>query len=456
MEKKLSAQREESVPRKIGAATATSIVIANMVGSGIFTASGIIAGLLPGPILVLLCWLSGGIIAVTGALCYAELSTRMPEVGGEYLYLKRLYHPCLGFLTGWTSLVVGFSAPIAAAAMGFSEYLFAAIGAESLSAGPLTSIFFKKAASLLVIFIFTSVHYRGLERGSAVQNTLTAVKIFIVMGLALAGILLGRGDLSNLFASEGTFRWTSIGTAMILVMFSYSGWNATAYIAGELKQPRRALRQSLLSGTIAVVILYLAINVFIFHSLPFRDTMGVIAIVEKASSGAFGMPMGKGLSLMVATALLSSLSAYILIGPRIYFAMAKDRLFLPFAAGLHPRFKVPSKSIAVQSALACVMVLAGSFEQLLVYLGFALSIFPWLAVAGIFIARRRRIGEATAARVPLYPFTPLFFLACTLALMGAAYINRPVESTAAVMTIIAGIPCYFLWVRKIGKTKPIR
>jgi len=238
---------------------------------------------------------------------------------------------------------------------------------------------------------------------------------------------------------------------MMLVMFAYSGWNASAYIAGEIKNPRRSIPLSLLGGTGVVIVLYLALNLFVFRSLPYAEAGGVIAIVETAAVGAFGGWMGKGLSAMISLALLSSLSAYIIIGPRVYFAMARDRLFFNFAARVHPRFGVPSRSIVIQGAVAVVMVTIGSFEQLLVYLGFTLGIFPWLAVAGVFVARRRGIGDDTAVRVPGGPLVPVFFLASTLVLMVVAYINRPFESTLAIVTVLAGVPLYFLWVRASRK-----
>lgn len=431
--------------------TATSIVVANIIGAGIFTTSGILAGLLPGPGWVLLCWGFGGLIAISGALCYAELATRMPEEGAEYVYLKKLYHPSLGFLTGWTSFIVGFSAAIAASAMGFSEYLFAGVNRLTTALGPTQLIVVKKAIAILMILAFTSLHYRGIKTGSAVQNLLTVLKIAIVLGLALAGLFMGggRGLVDSFAADSDGFRWTGIGTAMLLVMFAYSGWNASAYIAGELKNPRRTLPVSLLTGTGVVIVLYLAINLFIFRSLPFAEAKGVIAIVEKASVSALGDWMGEGLGILISLALLSSLSAYVIIGPRVYFAMARDRLFFPFAAEVHPRFLVPGKSVLIQGAFAIVMVSVGSFEQLLVYLGFALGIFPWLAVAGLFLARRRGIGNESAVKVPGYPVVPLFFLASMALLMIVAYINRPLESSAAILTVLAGIPCYVLWIRTV-------
>ncbi|MDD3643223.1 MAG: amino acid permease [Candidatus Krumholzibacteria bacterium] len=439
----------EDVRREIGTFAATSIVIANIIGAGIFTTTGIIAGFLPGPGWVLACWILGGAIAMAGALCYAELATRMPDEGGEYLYLSRLYHPLLGFLTGWTSFFVGFSAPIAASAMGFSEYLFPSFGGALAGIDP---VLVRKAVSIAVIASFTILHWFGLRAGSRVQNVLTAVKILIVAGIAgagLAGVGASAGGSASPAAggSGGAF---AFGTAMMLVMFSYSGWNASAYIAGELRRPGRTIPVSLVSGTAVVIALYLAVNLFVLRALPYGEIGGTIAIVEKAAVAALGPWMGRALGILVAVALLSSLSAFIIIGPRVYFAMARDRLFFPFAARVHPRHGVPGRSILIQGGLAAAMVIAGSFEQLMVYLGFALGIFPWLAVAGIFIARRRGIGEETAVRTPLFPAVPLFFLAVTLVLMIVAFVNRPMESAAAIVTVIAGIPCYFLWKRVVG------
>jgi APA family basic amino acid/polyamine antiporter len=249
------------------------------------------------------------------------------------------------------------------------------------------------------------------------------------------------------FKTEVPFNAISFGTAIMLVMFSYSGWNASSYIAGELKNPKKNLPRSLLGGTIIVIILYLAINLFILHALPYAELKGTVAIVEAASVSAFGDWMGKMLSLLVGVALLSSLSAFIMIGPRVYYAMARDRLFLPFAAKIHPHYHVPGRSIVIQGVIAIVMVVVSSIEQLLAYIVFALNIFPWLAVTGLFIARKKGIGEDSAVKVKLFPLVPIFFLSANFILMIFMYIGRPIESTAAIMTVIIGIPAYLLWTR---------
>jgi APA family basic amino acid/polyamine antiporter len=442
----------DALERKLGTFSATAIVVANMIGTGIFTMSGLLAANLPSPGWVLLCWLFGGIIAIAGALCYAELATRMPEAGGEYVYLKKLYHPALGFLAGWTSLIVGFSAPIAAAAMGFSEYIHAGLNSQLLHLGSTQLVIFNKGIAISIIALFTFLHYFGLRLGSRVQNVLTVMKIFIVAGLAFVGLLFGNGSGPSLSLAGESSGVMAIGTAMMLVMFAYSGWNASAYIAGEIRRPKKTIPLSLIGGTSIVIVLYLAINFFIFRMVPFSDLKGVIPVVETAAVQAFGEGMGKVVSLLVGVGLLSCLSAFIMIGPRVYYAMARDRLFFPFAAEVHARYKVPGKSILVQGSIALVLVLIGSFEQLIIYIAFALNIFLWLAVVGIFIARKRKVGEESAVKVWGYPVVPLFFLTASLVLMVFNYVNRPLESSAAVLTVLFGIPCYILWVRGVKKS----
>ncbi len=432
------------VKRRFGLITATSIVVANMIGAGIFTTTGLMASHLPGPLWIMVCWFAGGLIALSGALCYTELATRMPDDGGEFIYLKRLFHPVLGFLTGWTSFFVGFSAPIAGSALAFSEY-FLAGQSWTDSMFPEERALYVKAVGVVIILVFTGIHYLGVQSGSITQNFLTLVKILIILGLGITGLVLGGGDWSKLsmtrVAGEGGF---ALGTAMLLVMFSYSGWNASTYIAGEVKNPGRTLPVSLLTGTFIVMALYLFLNFFILYTLPWNEVTGVIPVVGVASQKAFGAWAGNALSLLISLALLSSLSAYIIIGPRVYYAMAREGLFFKFASRIHPRFGVPGKAILLQGLVAVFMIMAGTLEQLLVYIEFALGIFPLIAVAGIYIARKRKLGDDTAVKVWGYPFVPLFFLLSSLTILVIAFINRPLESTIAIVTILAGIPLYFL------------
>lgn len=438
------------IKRKIGLTTAISIVIANMIGTGIFTTTGIMAKYLPNGSWILVCWLFGGFIALSGAISYSELATRMPREGGEYVYLKKLYHPLVGFLTGWTSFFVGFSAPIAAAAIGFAAY-FSAGTHIVLFSNFLSTAQSQKLIAMAIIILFTLIHYLGVKIGSIIQNGLTALKILIIMGLSLAGILLGSGTMpfittEHIFTIDGG----GFGVAMMLVMFSYSGWNASAYIAGELVNPGKTLPRSLIIGTSVVVILYISLNVFILKEVPYEQLRDNIAVVDLAVTGAFGNWLGDIFGILVSVALLSSLSAFIIIGPRVYYAMAIDRMFFPFASRLHPKYEVPGYSILIQGGVALFMILIGTFEQLLIYIGFALNIFPWLAIFGLFKARKEKIGEETAVKAWGYPIVPIFFLICSLLITIVIFFNRPFESIIALLTVSAGLPIYYVWIKEKG------
>lgn len=446
--------------REIGLTSATLIVIANMIGAGIFTTSGIMAAMLPGPLWVIACWALGGLIALAGALSYGELATRLPGTGGEYHYLKQLFHPAAGFLTGWTSFIVGFSVPIALSALAFTEYLFASL-ALRLNLDlvlPLGLVISKKAFAILLIIIFTGMHLLGKKFGGVIQNALAVLKFLLIGGLLLLGFLYGAPDISRLFfETESANPIWALGTSMIVVMFAYSGWNACTYIAGEFRRPRRDLPTSLIAGTGIVMVVYLLVNVFIFAAAPYASLQGEVTVVEKASTIVFGNWIGVLFSGVIGLATLSSLSAYIMVGPRVYYAMARDGLFFRFAGKVNPERGIPGRAIMIQGALATVMITIGSFEQLLIYVGYALGIFPVMAVLGLFIARKKKIGEEGAVKVSGYPVIPGFFLLASMVLLVFTFVERPVESSAAILTVLLGVPFYLFWIRlKTGRRPMVK
>lgn len=431
-------QTSPELPRRLGLATATSVVVANMVGTGIFTTTGLLLAHIESGALVLGCWLLGGLVALAGALSYAELATMMPRAGGEYLYLREIYGPRAAFLTGWTSFFVGFSAPIAAAAVGCAAYLAAA----GVVAGTWLA---EKSAALLIIALFTGIHYLGVRLGARVQNLLTGLKVLLLVALIAAGLAFGQGDRE--FLGAGSELWTrgrpsELGVALLLVMFSYSGWNGSVYLAEEVEQPGRTLPRSLLPGTLTVMALYLGLNLLFFYAAPAQAMQGVVPVAAVAAERLFGEGAARWLSALIALGLLSSLSAYVLIGPRVYFAMARDGLFFRFAARLDPHYQTPALSTAPQSLCAAVMVLTGTFEQLLTYIGFALGIFPWMAVLGVLLLRRRQPARQRPYRVWGYPLVPGFFLAAMAAILTVALVNQPGPSLVAMATVLAGIPVY--------------
>jgi APA family basic amino acid/polyamine antiporter len=307
---------------------ATNIVIGDMIGAGIFTTSGLLLLELGSPLLMIALWVGGGILALSGALCYGALGAAMPRAGGEYAYLSELFHPVLGFLTGWVSLFAGFSAPLAASSLGFSEYLGSAF--PLLEQGSNAEIW-KKAVSLGVIVALAAIHMRGLRIGSRIQNWLTVGKVGLIVALVVLGFAFGQGDLSHLQGRipDGTVEpnWRATGLALMWIMFAYSGWNASGYIGSEIQAPRRNLPLSLILGTGLVVVLYVALNALFVFAVSPGEMQGTIAVGGLAASHLFGPVAERMVSLLIAFALLSAISSLIIIGPRVYYAMARGGYF---------------------------------------------------------------------------------------------------------------------------------
>jgi APA family basic amino acid/polyamine antiporter len=438
--------------RKLGLFPLTNIVIANMIGAGIFTTSGLLMKDLHHPVVMLGLWLAGGLIALCGALSYGELGAAFPQAGGEYAFLSRLYHPILGFLSGWVSFFVGFSAPIAASAIGFSEYLTRAF--PGLLGGPGGAVVMKKVFAILIIAAFTFLHTRGLEAGARVQNALTGLKILLIVGLVAAGFAVGKGSFTHL-AAAAPFRLDfgglkTMGLALMWIMFAYSGWNASAYVGSEVRDPSRNLPRSLLLGTGIVALLYFALNLFYIYAISPAQMEGVISVAGLASGNLFGPSAETVLSLLISFALFSSLSAYLILGPRVYYSMARDGIFFKSIAYVDPKCAVPTRSIVLQGAIAAVMVLFGTFEQLLTYMGFSLGIFPLLAVLGVF--KLRRTGRS-AVKLPGFPVAPAVYILIGASILVLAFLERPVESLIAVATALAGIPVYLFFRRSAAKPR---
>ena len=435
----------EFLNRRLGLFPITNIVIANMIGAGIFTTSGLLMADLKDPMLMLLLWLIGGIIALAGALCYGEIGASIPKAGGEYAFLSKLFSHKLGFLSGWVSFVVGFSAPIAASSIGFSEYLYRAVPVifEFSWIGPEGM---KKIYSILIIVIFTMVHLRGVEFGAKVQNYLTFLKVLLVVGLVLFGFFLGSGDLENLSISkevkEIPVSWKTMGLSLMWIMFAFSGWNASVYIGSEIKRPERNIPLSLLVGTGIVSLLYLLINLLYIYAVPPKEMEGVIAIGGLAIGKLFGPDYESFFSLLVAFALFSSISAFIILGPRVYFAMAADGHFFKFASKVHPKYQVPAYSIIFQGIISVIIILSGTFDQILTYMGFSLGIFPIITVFGIFKLRREKLNKL---RLPGYPLTPILYIVAGIMMLFLSFLERPMESSIAILTILAGLPAYYLF-----------
>jgi len=442
---------ENMLQRKLGLFPATNIVVANMIGAGIFTTSGLLMAGLNNPLLMLALWIVGGIIALCGALSYGELGASMPGAGGEYHFLSKLYNPLFGFLSGWVSFIVGFSAPIAASAMGFSEYFCRALPAIPFwlqSNGIMNPAVTKSFLSVSVIMIFTFIHYRGIKSGTLIQNILTILKVALIVFLLLAGFLSGKGDMNNFISeggvSSGLTGWKTIGLSLMWIMFAYSGWNASTYLGAEIKNPLKILPRSLIYGTGIVMFLYLSINILYIYGIKPEEMKGVISVGGLVMGNLFGPSADTLFSLLIAFALFSSLSAFIIIGPRVYYSMAKDGLFFKSVAKIHPKFQVPSNSIILQCLIAVILALSGTFEQVLTYMGFALGIFPILTVLGVFKLRK---VNPSALRMAGFPYTHILYVSTGILILVLAFLERPIESSIASLTVLVGIPAYYLFKR---------
>ena len=439
---------EEKLQRRLGLFSLSNIVVANMVGAGIFLTSGLIMQSLNNAGLMLILWGIAGIIAFSGAMAYGELGATFPKAGGEFIFLSELYHPLVGFLSGWISFIVGFSAPIAASAMGFSEYITRAFP-EILTFGStviyLNPINIKNSISIIIILLFTLIHLRGIEQSAKVQNALTVLKILMVGGLIIVGLLFGKGNWNHFFQIENSqsnaLNWKTIGLSLMWIMFAYSGWNASTYIGSEIRNPSKNIPNSLLIGTTLVILLYLGINTFFIYAIPVDQMKGVISIGGLAVNYAFGKNMDILFSLLISFALFSSLSAYLILGPRVTYSMAQKGYLFQSIAKINPKTRVPSLAILLHALIAIIMVLSGTFDQILTYLGFSLGIFPILAVAGVF---KLRIQNKSKIKLKGFPFYHIGFIASSLIILILSYRERPVESSVALATVIIGIPFFYL------------
>lgn len=437
-----------ALTRRVGWVVATSLVIANMIGSGIFTVSGYLARDLGDPWWILFAWLLGGAIAFAGALAYAGLGVAYPRAGGDYVFLREAYGPLLGFLTGWMSFFIGFSAPIAAGAIGAVEYLssfFPPLATQTVP--PLMTFFGIKITvslghglAILLILLLSLAHYVGLRVGSSVQVGLTALKVAALAAMVILGLTIGSGDWGH-FAMDTASRprLGLFAVNLIFVMFAYSGWNAAVYIAEEIREPGRNLPRALLWGTSFVTLLYLGLNIVFIYALSLSEMSGVLRVGDVAARALFGTGLSSGLTLLFIVSITASMSSMIFAGPRVYFAMARDGLFFGGAERIHPVFSTPGRAIWLQALWSAVLAITGTFDQLLTYAGFALILFSAITVAAVF---RIRFRQGHAFPCPGYPWAPALFILASLWMMSYTLWNRPAESLLGLGLVGLGVPMY--------------
>jgi len=433
---------KEELQRGFGLSTSTYVVIASMIGTGILVSPGFMMAALGNYPLIFALWALGGVLALCGALCVAELAAALPHAGGEYVYLREAYGPMPAFLSGWTSFFLGFSAPLAVASHVSAKYLLAPFAPEG-STGLL------KATAAAIIVVVTIPNLIGHRQSAWTQNLTTALKFGLFVALVILAFVCGRGEMARISAGRpiGEIGIGDVATQLFYVMFAYTGWNAASYMAGEVKDPARTLPRALLLGTALVTALYLGLNLTFAYAVPLADVGfdNAMQVPALAVQNLFGAGASDIFSVLLGLTFLATVSAFIITGPRIYYAMAKDGLFPALAGRVSAKGGVPVHAMAAQSVCAIVILFATKFENLYKYASVGLSLFAMLFVGAVYVLRRRRPELARPFRVPGYPIPPALFLAVTLFMAVFAFKQWRGPSLVSIGSILLGIPVYYLW-----------
>jgi APA family basic amino acid/polyamine antiporter len=446
-------QADEGLVRAIGLGSAVLFVLGSIIGSGIFLTTGVMAAALPSPTLLMLAWAAGGVITLTGALTYGELASMFPKSGGVYVYLREAFGPAVAFLYGWAALLIFFSGGIAAVAVGFAEYLsyFAPAlsparvlwslatpaGSWSISAGQIVAV--------TSIAALAAINYIGVRSGNRVNVVLTIAK---VAGLAALPIL------ALLSSASATPAWLPVvpdvarpfaafGVAMIAVLWANDAWYSVTWIAGEMRNPERDLPRALIGGIALLTVIYLVVNLAYLYALPIEQLRGVSRVAEHAATALVGPSGATFVALTVVISTFGCNNAAILAGARLLFAMARDGVFLPLAAYVHPRYRTPSTAIVAIAGWASLLALSGSYEQLFTYVMFASILLHMLGALGVLRLRRAQPDTPRPYRVWGYPFVPVLYSVASGAFVVNTLFERPTESLAGVAFLALGLPVYW-------------
>ena len=451
------------VVQKIGWVAAASLVVSNMVGSGIFTTSGFLLENLRSPWLLLAVWAAGGLLAVAGALSYAELGASLPFVGGDYVYLRKAFGLRWAFISGWMAFFAGIGAPIGLAALTCMEYMSTFVPALSVQGHePLFKVLglpvtfsAGQAAAIGLIWLLSGVHWLGIRSGGRWQSAITMLNVSLIAALILGALFSGSGDWGNFSlrvpaaaAGVGMGGGPMFAVSLIWVMFAYSGFNAAAYVGGEIDNPQRNLPRGLIVGVAVVVLLYLGLNVVYILAAPPAELAGKLDVARVAANSMFGPWAGALVSLVISTCAVAAASAMVCVGPRIYLQMARDGAFFKAAARVHPRRGVPGGALLLQAVWASLLICVGSFDQLLTFTGFLLSLFSALTVISVIVLRRRFPQLVRPYKTWGYPVVPLLYAAVSLWMMAYSLFSRPGESLIGLAIVASGLPVYYFWRRR--------
>jgi APA family basic amino acid/polyamine antiporter len=453
-----NARPSPTLERRLGPFDGAAIVVSNVIGGGIFFVPTLVAAYISDARGMLFVWALGGALAFAGAMAYAELAAQRPRAGGEYVYLRDAYGPAVGFLSGWTSFVAGFSGAIAANAVALAEvtgrFVPAAEDATPILTVPIPFVPLvvspKTLVALTAILALTIVHIRGLRLGRVVQNGLASIKVSALVVFVALGFSIGNGVPSQI-VTPGTIGLTPILLALIPIMFTYSGWNAGAYVAEEVRNPERNVPLALGLGTLAVIVIYMSLNALYLYALPVPELASVGGrLMDTVAERLFGFVAAGVLAAFTIVSLAASISAMMIAGPRVYFAMARDGVFPSAAGEVSAKSHAPAHAIIAQAIWSGVLVLSGTLSQLVQYTGFAVVLFSATAVAAVFVLRRREPLQRRPFSAWGYPWAPATFVVASALMLANVIWSSPGTSAVGLVVIAAGLPIYW-WMRRSAR-----
>jgi len=456
----LTAMVQTELKRQLSLFDAIMLIAGDMIGIGIFVTTGAIAETLPSPGGVLLVWFLGGLLALTGALSCAELSASLPHVGGDYIYIREAYGKLMGFLSGWSSFLVTFSGAIAFLAVGFTGFLsffipalgsnepFFSVNGFGLSIQPTAGTLF----SIIVVLLISALHCLGVRQGTVTQNILTTLKLGALLAIILLGISIGSGDRAHftpLFDWSKISNFSVFAAAFIPAIFAYSGWNAVIYIAGEVKDPERNLPKALLWANLLVITLYLAINMVYIYGVPVTEMKGALRVSEVATTALFGYQTSALITAIITVSILGALNVVTMLGPRIYYAMARDGVFFRRLTYIHPTFGTPTSAIILQAVWTCLLILTNTWGTLFTYVSVVITLFSALTVGSVIVLRYKRPELKRPYKLWGYPVVPILFIIANAWIVWGSVIEKPYESLIGILIVCLGIPAYLIWQKKL-------
>lgn len=453
--------KEKGLIRQLGLFDSTMMMVGIVIGSGIFTTTGIMAQYIPSAGLILLAWTAVGLLTLAGALTYAELGAAMPEAGGQYVYLREAYGHLYGFLFGWILFLVTMSGSIAALGAAFAEYFgyfFPSLSTDKfifstvISDNYTYSLSMGQVVAVIVIIALSASNYIGVVFGKIIQNIVTVIKIGTLLVFVAVGFTIGKGTPVDFSLNPTGLNFGQLiigfGVALIAITWAFDGWNNISYAAGEIKNPKRNLPFALVFGTILITVLYILVNYVYLIALPIGEMAGEVRIAEKAAAALFGSGAAGLMSAAVLISVFGALNGAIFVGPRVYYAMAADKLFFQKVAEVHPRYRTPAFAILIQTVWSCILTVTGTFEQLFTYVVFITIMFYILTVASVFTLRRKFPDLPRPYKTWGYPVVPVIFIIASSGILLNTLIEKPVESLAGLGFTIVGIPVYYWWMRK--------